>query len=847
MIKRKTHKIFAYILVAAMLLNTLAPTAIFAAPAYDESYMQQQAEKLRAELTTDPYDEYIDPETGEIYKNTPKRSDIDAFNFSAPSEVYDETASAPYPVSPGSEQQNIILQQHERRLIKVQAYLSSPTIPWEPWQFAGLRLQNTKANKNDVVEVSSRPENAWTKILDREREYREAKIYAAINSGTVINALLISGLNSDLPGHVVAQVSEHVYDSPTGKRLLIPQGSRLFGDYDSKVLFGQKRALIKWTRLIYPDASVLDLQNMPGADRKGMAGFKGSVDNHFGPMLGSAALVSLFAGLADSFDDNGQSIVLNNPNITLPESVPVGTIVAWHSPVAPEGWLLCDGKKFDVAEFPELEQVLSSDKTPNYIEDATADIGTIAAIPGIVAPSGYLALDGSNFDVKKYPELASYLGTNQLPDYRGVFLRGANNGRSDGKGDTQAWRTLGSYQADSFGRHTHAATGATTVSGAFEATGTTTASGYANLSGVNTMTGYGSMSGHNTMSGSNIMTGSNMMSGSNTMTGNNTMTGYNSMTGYNTMSGNNTMTGSNTLTGTASVSGTTNAVNTSRVGGNQTVNSIRTGRHSVRNHGSYWFHWDSFQDASNLFRIRLHDTEAASERTVTYLLTSPITVAGAGTTSPHTHSVTGTGTANVTGEINVAGTTTVRGTTDVSGSTEVSGTTSVSGMTIVSGDTLVSGTTNVAGTVNVSGAVNVSGTTDVSGPISVTGPVTVKGIGNFQGYTTVSNDITGDEETRPRNIAVMWGIKATNHIDKKYWIIRAESSGIGAGGTSISVKNGNGSEVAKELADTLSKMADKLLQKYLDLAPTLTVQPGYRFSVIVNKEIALPVKAIRGL
>ncbi|MDL2403759.1 IncP-type conjugal transfer protein TrbI [Rhizobium mayense] len=114
-----------------------------------------------------------------------------------------------------------------------------------------------------------------------------------LKRGSVIPATLITGLNSDLPGRITAQVSQNVYDSATGYRLLIPQGAKLFGRYDSKVSFGQERVLIVWTDLIFPNGSTLQIGGMAGIDAEGFGGFKGKVDRHLWRTWSSAALVAL--------------------------------------------------------------------------------------------------------------------------------------------------------------------------------------------------------------------------------------------------------------------------------------------------------------------------------------------------------------------------------------------------------------------------------------------------------------------------------------------------------------------------------------------------------------------------
>lgn len=116
-----------------------------------------------------------------------------------------------------------------------------------------------------------------------------------LSVGTVIAASLITGLNSDLPGLVTAQVTENVFDTVTGHILLLPQGSRLIGRYDSVVAFGQKRALVVWQRIILPDGSSLRIDNLPASDTAGYAGLADKVDLHTWQLLKGVALSTLLA------------------------------------------------------------------------------------------------------------------------------------------------------------------------------------------------------------------------------------------------------------------------------------------------------------------------------------------------------------------------------------------------------------------------------------------------------------------------------------------------------------------------------------------------------------------------
>jgi len=114
-----------------------------------------------------------------------------------------------------------------------------------------------------------------------------------VMAGTIIPAALVTGINSDLPGQVIANVTEPVYDTATGRFLLIPQGSRLIGRYDSQVSFGQRRMLLVWTRLILPDTSSISLDRLPGIDPAGYAGLEDGVDWHWDRIIAGAALSTL--------------------------------------------------------------------------------------------------------------------------------------------------------------------------------------------------------------------------------------------------------------------------------------------------------------------------------------------------------------------------------------------------------------------------------------------------------------------------------------------------------------------------------------------------------------------------
>lgn len=155
-----------------------------------------------------------------------------------------------------------------------------------------------------------------------------------VQAGSVIPVALITGIRSDLPGQTTAQVTANVYDSPTGRILLIPQGARLIGEYDSEIAAGQTRVLLAWDRLILPDGRSIVLERQPGADAAGYAGLQDRVNQHWGNLLKAAAVSTLLGigaelgadseedltralrrGSQDTINQTGQQIVRRQLNV----------------------------------------------------------------------------------------------------------------------------------------------------------------------------------------------------------------------------------------------------------------------------------------------------------------------------------------------------------------------------------------------------------------------------------------------------------------------------------------------------------------------------------------------------
>ncbi|NNM73233.1 TrbI/VirB10 family protein [Enterovirga sp. DB1703] len=181
-----------------------------------------------------------------------------------------------------------------------------------------------------------------------------------LQAGAVISAALITGIRSDLPGQITAQVTEHIYDSPTGRILLVPQGTRIIGEYSNDVGFGQRRVLLVWNRLILPNGRSIVLERQPGADTQGYAGLEDGVDYHWWDLAKAAGLSTLLAvgaeiavddedrlirairdGAQDTINDAGQQIIRRQlqvaPTLTIRPGFPVRVIVTRDLVLEPYG------------------------------------------------------------------------------------------------------------------------------------------------------------------------------------------------------------------------------------------------------------------------------------------------------------------------------------------------------------------------------------------------------------------------------------------------------------------------------------------------------------------------------
>jgi len=212
---------------------------------------------------------------------------------------------------------------------------------------AGLDLGGLPATQDRHAAFLNGPVDRQTVALDRVTAPASPYI---LQAGAVIPAAMITGIRSDLPGQVTAQVTQNVYDSPTGSLLLIPQGTRIIGEYDDGVTFGQRRVLLVWNRLIFPNGHSIVLERQPGADASGYAGLEDGVDYHWWDLMKAAGLSTLLGigtelatsdedrlirairdGAQDTINQAGQQIIQRQlqvePTLTIRPGFPVRVIV----------------------------------------------------------------------------------------------------------------------------------------------------------------------------------------------------------------------------------------------------------------------------------------------------------------------------------------------------------------------------------------------------------------------------------------------------------------------------------------------------------------------------------------
>ncbi|WP_455291511.1 TrbI/VirB10 family protein [Vibrio parahaemolyticus] len=183
----------------------------------------------------------------------------------------------------------------EQRLAQAKAALSLPN--QAPYEQSGSAAGELNASALDTTGASQ------AGYLNARRELPASEYELTV--GTLIPATLISAMNSDIPGNVIAQVSQNVYDSATGAAILIPQGTQLYGTYDARVAYGQRRLPVSWSRVNFPDGTKLNIGNMASMDVTGMNGLTGDINNHYWRLFGQATLLGGISGISQAAVSDG--------------------------------------------------------------------------------------------------------------------------------------------------------------------------------------------------------------------------------------------------------------------------------------------------------------------------------------------------------------------------------------------------------------------------------------------------------------------------------------------------------------------------------------------------------------
>ncbi len=261
--------------------------------------------------------------------------------------------------APDPEEQRRLAEKEAARTSQV-FFQTGSTRPAEPSRSdtaaTNLGGQAPTAQNNDLAFLNA-PVDRRTVAPDRVAA--PASPYV-LQAGAVIPAALVTGIRSDLPGQIIAQVTQHIYDSPTGRTLLIPQGTRIIGEYSNDVGFGQRRVLLVWSRLIFPNGRSIVLERQPGADTQGYAGLEDGADYHWWDLAKAAGLSTLLSvgaeltmddderliqairnGAQDTINDTGQQIVQRQlqvkPTLTIRPGFPVRVIATRDLVLEPYG------------------------------------------------------------------------------------------------------------------------------------------------------------------------------------------------------------------------------------------------------------------------------------------------------------------------------------------------------------------------------------------------------------------------------------------------------------------------------------------------------------------------------
>ncbi|MFW2829780.1 TrbI/VirB10 family protein [Sphingomonas sp. ID0503] len=273
------------------------------------------------------------------------------------------------PVQPG------VSPEEQRRLQEIETARTSRLFATSEARTTTPATTSTPTVQPDLTSLGLAPPAATPTAQERQQAFLNAPVdrrtvatdrVAApaspniLQAGAVISAALITGIRSDLPGQITAQVTENIYDSPTGRILLVPQGTRVIGQYDNNVQFGQSRVLLVWNRLIFPNGRSIVLERQPGADAEGYAGLQDGVDYHWWDLAKAAGLSTLLSvgaelatndddrliqairnGGQDTINDAGQQIIRRQlniaPTLTIRPGFPVRVIVTRDLVLEPYG------------------------------------------------------------------------------------------------------------------------------------------------------------------------------------------------------------------------------------------------------------------------------------------------------------------------------------------------------------------------------------------------------------------------------------------------------------------------------------------------------------------------------
>ena len=325
--KPKTLNKLPVVIIASVLVIAVVSCFIVVNRQQNKQVKTQDIEIISTNKQNTPIPDLTVDGTNQVYET----SQVDATNqiepvtkdvFQKPEPVQVQYQSAPQPTPSQIYQEQLKRQKLELARKALSAPISAPgnqstnfSQP-EPIHVTDPNIETylktlniPKKEQPDQTQKQSFLSNAANHQVTLVNAYQEPLSPFELKQGHLIPITLITQINSDLPGHIKAQVTENVYDTATGNYLLIPVGTMVNGIYDSRVVFGQSRVLIAWQRLIFPDGASLNLGSMPGTDQAGTAGLKDLVNNHYFKIFGSAILMSVVnAGFTIVTDTDSQRV-----------------------------------------------------------------------------------------------------------------------------------------------------------------------------------------------------------------------------------------------------------------------------------------------------------------------------------------------------------------------------------------------------------------------------------------------------------------------------------------------------------------------------------------------------------